>query len=121
MLSSLLVLLPLPTRYVKTYLLPDKSSQGKRKTQVQKNTLDPTFEETLKVLAQPDIPESSLSQAGSSVRGQRASLKLQSQLNINVDTDTFLHGSINQCQANRRQTSAFDSARLRTQLWINDS
>ncbi|KAL1770293.1 synaptotagmin 3 isoform X1 [Sigmodon hispidus] len=34
--------------YVKTYLLPDKSSQGKRKTQVQKNTLDPTFEETLK-------------------------------------------------------------------------
>ncbi|EGW04797.1 Synaptotagmin-like protein 3 [Cricetulus griseus] len=34
--------------YVKTYLLPDRSSQGKRKTQVQKNTLDPTFEETLK-------------------------------------------------------------------------
>nr|XP_034347859.1 synaptotagmin-like protein 3 isoform X2 [Arvicanthis niloticus] len=34
--------------YVKTYLLPDRSSQGKRKTRVQKNTLDPTFEETLK-------------------------------------------------------------------------
>nr|XP_045015332.1 synaptotagmin-like protein 3 isoform X2 [Jaculus jaculus] len=34
--------------YVKTYLLPDRSSQGKRKTGVQKNTLDPTFEETLK-------------------------------------------------------------------------
>ncbi|XP_075815411.1 synaptotagmin-like protein 3 [Microtus pennsylvanicus] len=34
--------------YIKTYLLPDRSSQGKRKTQVQKNTLDPTFEETLK-------------------------------------------------------------------------
>ncbi|XP_047415339.1 synaptotagmin-like protein 3 isoform X2 [Sciurus carolinensis] len=34
--------------YVKTYLLPDRSSQGKRKTGVQKNTLDPTFQETLK-------------------------------------------------------------------------
>ncbi|XP_038195561.1 synaptotagmin-like protein 3 [Arvicola amphibius] len=34
--------------YIKTYLLPDRSSQGKRKTQVQKNTPDPTFEETLK-------------------------------------------------------------------------
>ncbi|XP_052606835.1 synaptotagmin-like protein 3 isoform X2 [Peromyscus californicus insignis] len=41
--------------YVKTYLLPDKSSQGKRKTQVQKNTLDPTFEETLKY--QVDLPQ----------------------------------------------------------------
>ncbi|XP_032692363.1 synaptotagmin-like protein 3 isoform X3 [Lontra canadensis] len=34
--------------YVKTYLLPDRSSQGKRKTGVQKNTVDPTFQETLK-------------------------------------------------------------------------
>ncbi|XP_027630487.1 synaptotagmin-like protein 3 isoform X2 [Tupaia chinensis] len=34
--------------YVKTYLLPDRSSQGKRKTTVQKNTVDPTFQETLK-------------------------------------------------------------------------
>nr|XP_040139429.1 synaptotagmin-like protein 3 isoform X3 [Ictidomys tridecemlineatus] len=34
--------------YIKTYLLPDRSSQGKRKTAVQKNTLDPTFQETLK-------------------------------------------------------------------------
>ncbi|XP_042557996.1 synaptotagmin-like protein 3 isoform X1 [Dipodomys spectabilis] len=34
--------------YVKTYLLPDRSSRGKRKTGVQKNTTDPTFEETLK-------------------------------------------------------------------------
>ncbi|XDA79211.1 hypothetical protein R6Z07F_009249 [Ovis aries] len=34
--------------YVKTYLLPDKSSQGKRKTGVQKNTVEPTFQETLK-------------------------------------------------------------------------
>ncbi|XP_073075951.1 synaptotagmin-like protein 3 isoform X7 [Manis javanica] len=34
--------------YVKTYLLPDRSSQGKRKTRVHRNTLDPTFQETLK-------------------------------------------------------------------------
>nr|XP_011734674.1 synaptotagmin-like protein 3 isoform X3 [Macaca nemestrina] len=34
--------------YVKTYLLPDRSSQGKRKTGVQRNTVDPTFQETLK-------------------------------------------------------------------------
>ncbi|XP_021077510.1 synaptotagmin-like protein 3 isoform X2 [Mus pahari] len=39
--------------YVKTYLLPDRSSQGKRKTRVQKNTLDPTFEETLKYQVDP--------------------------------------------------------------------
>ncbi|XP_004628571.1 synaptotagmin-like protein 3 isoform X2 [Octodon degus] len=39
--------------YVKTYLLPDKSSQGKRKTGVQKNTLDPTFQETLKYQVDP--------------------------------------------------------------------
>ncbi|XP_023613990.1 synaptotagmin-like protein 3 [Myotis lucifugus] len=35
-------------RYVKTYLLPDRSAQGKRKTGVQRNTVDPTFQETLK-------------------------------------------------------------------------
>ncbi|XP_075409989.1 synaptotagmin-like protein 3 isoform X2 [Tenrec ecaudatus] len=40
-------------RYVKTYLLPDRSSQGKRKTRVQKNTVDPTFQETLKYLVDP--------------------------------------------------------------------
>ncbi|KAM9060684.1 synaptotagmin-like protein 3 isoform 2-T2 [Megaptera novaeangliae] len=39
--------------YVKTYLLPDRSSQGKRKTGVQKNTVEPTFQETLKYQVQP--------------------------------------------------------------------
>ncbi|EHB07034.1 Synaptotagmin-like protein 3 [Heterocephalus glaber] len=39
--------------YVKTYLLPDRSSQGKRKTGVQKNTLDPIFQETLKYQVDP--------------------------------------------------------------------
>ncbi|XP_063309671.1 synaptotagmin-like protein 1 isoform X1 [Pelobates fuscus] len=34
--------------YVKCYLLPDKSSQGKRKTKVKKKSLDPLFNETLK-------------------------------------------------------------------------
>ncbi|XP_060061227.1 synaptotagmin-like protein 3 isoform X6 [Erinaceus europaeus] len=34
--------------YVKTYLLPDRSCQGKRKTAVHKNTVDPAFHETLK-------------------------------------------------------------------------
>ncbi|XP_006868520.1 PREDICTED: synaptotagmin-like protein 3 [Chrysochloris asiatica] len=39
--------------YVKIYLLPDRSSQGKRKTRVQKNTVDPTFQETLKYQVDP--------------------------------------------------------------------
>nr|XP_056702960.1 synaptotagmin-like protein 1 [Euleptes europaea] len=34
--------------YVKTYLLPDKSNQGKRKTAIKKRSLDPIFNETLK-------------------------------------------------------------------------
>ncbi|KAM5228765.1 synaptotagmin-like protein 3 [Ctenodactylus gundi] len=41
--------------YVKVYLLPDKSSQGKRKTGVQRNTLDPTFQETLKYQVDPAL------------------------------------------------------------------
>ncbi|KAJ8314966.1 hypothetical protein KUTeg_007116 [Tegillarca granosa] len=36
--------------YVKTYLLPDKTRSGKRKTKVKKHTLNPTFEETLRYL-----------------------------------------------------------------------
>lgn len=35
-------------RYVKVYLLPDKSKSGKRKTKVKKHTLNPVFDETLK-------------------------------------------------------------------------
>ncbi len=35
--------------YVKTYLLPDKSKQSKRKTEVKKKTLQPVYKETLKV------------------------------------------------------------------------
>ncbi|KAL4656902.1 synaptotagmin-like protein 5 [Arapaima gigas] len=34
--------------YVKTYLLPDKSRQSKRKTSIRTNTTDPMFNETLK-------------------------------------------------------------------------
>ncbi|XP_060113591.1 synaptotagmin-like protein 1 [Heteronotia binoei] len=34
--------------YVKTYLLPDKSNQGKRKTAIKKRSLDPIFNEMLK-------------------------------------------------------------------------
>ncbi|XP_060085792.1 synaptotagmin-like protein 4 [Ylistrum balloti] len=36
--------------YVKTYLLPDKTRGGKRKTRVKKNTLSPIFDETLRYL-----------------------------------------------------------------------
>ena len=36
-------------RYVKAYLLPDRSKAGKRKTKVKKHTLNPVFEESLKV------------------------------------------------------------------------
>ena len=35
--------------YVKVYLLPDKSKSGKRKTKVKKHTLNPVFDESLKV------------------------------------------------------------------------
>ncbi|KAH9504706.1 Synaptotagmin-like protein 5 [Bulinus truncatus] len=34
--------------YVKTYLLPDKTRSGKRKTKIKKHTLNPTFDEVLK-------------------------------------------------------------------------
>lgn len=34
---------------MKTYLLPDRTRGGKRKTKVKKHTTNPTFEETLKV------------------------------------------------------------------------
>ena len=36
--------------YVKTYLLPDKAKHTKQKTSVKKKTLDPTYNETLKVV-----------------------------------------------------------------------
>jgi synaptotagmin-like protein len=32
--------------YIKIYLLPDKSSSGKKKTQTIKNTLNPVWDET---------------------------------------------------------------------------
>ena len=35
--------------YVKTYLLPDGSKRSKKKTSVKKKTLDPVYNETLKV------------------------------------------------------------------------
>ena len=35
--------------YVKTYLLPDKSKHSKKKTAIKKKTLDPVYNETLKV------------------------------------------------------------------------
>lgn len=38
-----------PLRYVKTYLLPDKSRQGKRKTSIKRNTINPLYNELLKV------------------------------------------------------------------------
>lgn len=42
-------LLPVCFSYVKCYLLPDKSRQSKRKTAVKRNTVDPVYNETLKV------------------------------------------------------------------------
>lgn len=36
--------------YVKCYLLPDKSRQSKRKTSNKRNTINPTYQETLKVM-----------------------------------------------------------------------
>ena len=35
-------------RYVKAYVLPDRSKSGKRKTKVKKHSLDPVFDEVLK-------------------------------------------------------------------------
>ncbi|EPY75386.1 synaptotagmin-like protein [Camelus ferus] len=44
--------------YVKTYLLPDKSRQGKRKTSLKRDTINPLYDEILKY----EIPESLLAQ-----------------------------------------------------------
>lgn len=47
--------------YVKMYLLPDKSSSGKRKTQVIKNNLNPVFDETFEFsLKQEEIADRDL-------------------------------------------------------------
>lgn len=35
--------------YIKTYLLPDKSKHSKKKTSIKRKTLDPVYNETLKV------------------------------------------------------------------------
>jgi len=35
---------------VKTYLLPDRTRGGKRKSKVKKHTTSPTFDETLRVI-----------------------------------------------------------------------
>jgi len=48
-LNYRLLILNFNFRYVKVYLLPDKSKSGKRKTKVKKHTLNPVFEEVLKV------------------------------------------------------------------------
>lgn len=45
----------LGSRYIKTYLLPDKSNRSKRKTTVRKRSLDPIFNETLKVWGVPGL------------------------------------------------------------------
>lgn len=44
--------------YVKTYLLPDKSRQGKRKTSIKRDTINPLYDEILRY----EIPESLLVQ-----------------------------------------------------------
>ena len=36
-------------RYVKVYLLPDKTRSGKRKSKIKKHTLSPVYNETLSV------------------------------------------------------------------------
>eukprot|EP00071_Canis_lupus_P037809 XP_022271366.1 synaptotagmin-like protein 4 isoform X3 [Canis lupus familiaris] len=38
--------------YVKTYLLPDKSRQGKRKTSIKRDTINPLYDETLRISAE---------------------------------------------------------------------
>ena len=35
--------------YIKTYLLPDKSKHSKKKTDIKKKTLNPVYNQTLKV------------------------------------------------------------------------
>lgn len=42
-------LLSLVSRYVKTYLLPDKSRQGKRKTSIKRDTVNPLYDEIFRV------------------------------------------------------------------------
>ncbi len=47
--------------YIKTYLLPDRSKYSKRKSAVRKKTLDPVYDEKLKVSMHNTILSLSLS------------------------------------------------------------
>lgn len=49
LLFSLTFLSTFLFRYVKTYLLPDKGKMGKKKTLVVKKTLNPVYNEILRV------------------------------------------------------------------------
>uniref|UniRef100_H2M5V0 Synaptotagmin-like 1 n=1 Tax=Oryzias latipes TaxID=8090 RepID=H2M5V0_ORYLA len=44
--------------YVKTYLLPDKSHHSKKKTSVKKKTLNPVYDQTLRIYLNPDCVSS---------------------------------------------------------------
>ncbi|XP_048236631.1 synaptotagmin-like protein 2 isoform X3 [Haliotis rufescens] len=47
--------------YVKTYLLPDKTRSGKRKTKIKKHTLSPTFDEVLRyVISKSEVENRAL-------------------------------------------------------------
>ncbi|XP_074891997.1 synaptotagmin-like protein 3 isoform X3 [Buteo buteo] len=60
--------------YVKVYLLPDKSPRSKRKTAVKKSTVDPEFDETLKL----EKPEDDFNQySGELLVSARLSLPAQ--------------------------------------------
>lgn len=47
---------------MKTYLLPDKSRQGKRKTTIKRNTVNPQYNELLKVSGDGLGPDMHLAQ-----------------------------------------------------------
>ncbi|KAH9504705.1 Synaptotagmin-like protein 4, partial [Bulinus truncatus] len=49
--------------YVKTYLLPDKTRSGKRKTKIKKHTLNPTFDEVLKHIIGFDLLQYSITRS----------------------------------------------------------
>ena len=80
---------------MKVYLLPDKSKSGKRKTKVKKHTLNPSFDEILKVSERArERPLESLSAGGHPKRSVQLQGKCSTEFPLLPTTDIIRRSQI---------------------------